>query len=519
MENPRYLGDHARMTPDKPAVINGTTGQVLSYRELNERSNRFAQYLYALGLRRGDRIAMLLENNVRCFELCWAAFRSGLTITPVNRFLTADEAAYVLTDSDAQVVVTSFAMRELAADLTRRLPECRKRLMINGVIAGWDSYEEAVADHSVDRLAEEWLGATMMYSSGTTGRPKGIIRSQPESKIADSPTPQQLRQFERYGFSASTIYLSPAPLYHTAPLVFSLNMQFVGGTVVYMDQFDAKDALALIERYRITHSQWVPTMFIRLLKLPETVRSGFDLSSHRVAIHAAAPCPIDVKRQMIAWWGPILSEYYSASEGNGSTWINSEDWLTHRGSVGRATTGILHICDDDGKELPAGETGLVYFEREELPFRYHKDPEKTRAAQHPCHPTWTTIGDVGHVDDEGYLYLTDRKAFMIISGGVNIYPQSIEDALLMHPAVGDAAVIGVPNEDMGEEVKAVIEVASGVVPSDILAEELLAFLRGKVARYMMPRTIDFIDAMPRLPTGKLYKQALRERYRHKAASK
>lgn len=509
---PKYLGDHAALNPEKPAAINGTTGEVLSYGELDQRSNRFARYLYALGLRRGDHIAMVLENNMRCFELCWAALRSGLLITPVNRFLTAPEAAYLIEDSQAQVVVTSHAMRELAAQLTDLMPSCRSRLMVDGTMPGWDSYEAAIAAHPAERLAEEWMGATMIYSSGTTGRPKGIVRAQPQGYVTEGSGSPRRAQFVRYGFDAGTIYLSPAPLYHTAPLGYGLETQFGGGTVVFMEKFDAVEALRMIERYRVTHSQWVPTMFIRMLKLEPAQRAAFDLSSHRVAIHAAAPCPQEIKREMIAWWGPIVHEYYAATEGNGVATLDTAEWLAHSGSVGKALVGVLHICDDDGNELPCGESGLVYFEREALPFHYHNDPDKTRAAQHPRHPTWTSVGDIGRLDEDGYLYLTDRKAFMIISGGVNIYPQAIEDALVVHPSVGDAAVIGVPNPEMGEEVKAIVEPATGITPSPELAETLLEYLRGKVARYMVPRSIDFTDAMPRLPTGKLYKQALRDRY-------
>jgi len=509
---PKYLGDHARLTPEKPAAINGTTGEVLTYRELDERSNRFARYLHAQGLRRGDHLAMVLENNMRCFELCWAALRSGLMITPVNRFLTAPEAAYIIEDSNARVVVSSYAMRELAAELTGMMPTCRQRLMLDGTIDGWDSYEAATATYPAERVAEEWLGATMIYSSGTTGRPKGIIRAQPQGYVTEGSGSARRPQFDRYGFDASTIYLSPAPLYHTAPLGYGLETQFGGGTVVFMEKFDPVEALRMIERFRVTHSQWVPTMFIRMLKLEPAQRTAFDLSSHRIAIHAAAPCPQDVKRQMIDWWGPILHEYYAATEGNGSTTLDTHEWLAHPGSVGKALLGSIRICDDDGNELPVGESGLIYFERDTLPFHYHDDPDKTRAAQHPRHPAWTAVGDVGRVDADGYLYLTDRKAFMIISGGVNIYPQAIEDALVVHPKVGDAAVIGVPNPEMGEEVKAIVEPAAGVTPDAALAEELLAYLRTRVARYMVPRSLDFIDAMPRLPTGKLYKQPLRDRY-------
>jgi long-chain acyl-CoA synthetase len=403
-------------------------------------------------------------------------------------------------------------MRELAAELAAMMPTCRLRLMVDGTIEGWSSYEALTHQYPATRLADEWLGATMIYSSGTTGRPKGIIRAQPNGRVNEGSGSARRPQFERYGFDAQTVYLSPAPLYHTAPLGYGLETQFGGGTVIFMEKFDALDALRVIERYRVTHSQWVPTMLIRLLKLDESERNAFDLSSHRVAIHAAAPCPQEVKREMIDWWGPILEEYYSSTEGNGVTTLNTEEWLAHPGSVGRPLLGIIHICDDDGNELPVGETGLVYFERDQLPFHYHNDPDKTRAAQHPRHPAWTAVGDIGRVDSDGYLYLTDRRAFMIISGGVNIYPQAIEDALVVHPDVLDAAVIGVPDAEMGEQVKAIVEPAAGVVPSEALAEKLLAYLRTRVARYMVPRSVDFIDAMPRLPTGKLYKQGLRERY-------
>jgi fatty-acyl-CoA synthase len=280
-----------------------------------------------------------------------------------------------------------------------------------------------------------------------------------------------------------------------------------------MPKFDALDALRLIERYRVTHGQWVPTMFVRLLQLPEAERKRFDLSSMRLAVHAAAPCPVEIKRRMIEWWGPIIEEYYAASEGHGMTRLGTAEWLAHPGSVGRAKLGILHICDDDGNEVPVGETGLIYFELPERPFTYHKDPEKTQAASHPDHPTWLTVGDIGRLDGEGYLYLTDRKAFMIISGGVNIYPQQIEDALILHPKVRDVAVIGVPNEEMGEEVKAVVEAAPGIVTGPAFAAELMRFLDGRIARYMLPKSIDFVAELPRLPTGKLYKHALRERYR------
>ena len=505
-----YLADHARLTPDKPAMISADTGRAVTFAELNERSNRLAQFLYAQGLRRGDHIAVLMENNLAFMEPVWAAFRSGLYVTTINRYLPADEAAYIASDCGAKALITSYAKRDTAAELLDLIPNCPIRLMVGGVIPGWASYEDAVASCSPEPLAQEWMGDSMLYSSGTTGRPKGILRPLPEITPAEGFETRQASN--RYELSAQSVYLSPAPLYHAAPLAYVLTVQSFGGTVVMMERFDPEQALHLIEKHRVTHSQWVPTMFVRMLKLPPEVRTRYDLSSHKVAVHAAAPCPVEVKRQMIEWWGPILYEYYAGTEASGSTFITSEDWLKHPGSVGRAALGVLHICDEDGNELPVGETGLVYFEREAPTFEYHNDPAKTASARHPKHPNWNALGDVGYLDEDGYLYLTDRKAFMIISGGVNIYPQAIEDALVTHPKVADVAVFGVPDPEMGEAVKAVIEPAPGQAPSDDLAAELMTYARERLAHYLAPRSIDFIQEMPRLPTGKLYKRILRDAY-------
>ncbi len=491
-------------------MIIAETGATLTYGELNDRSNQFSQYLHAQGLRRGDHIAVLMENNIRFVEAVWAAFRSGLYVTAVNRYLPAEDAAYIVNDCQAKAIVTSLDRRETAAGLAPLIPDCPIRLMVDGTVDGWESYEAAIAPCPKTALATEWMGDVMLYSSGTTGRPKGILRPLPDVTVTQG---FELRQaVNRYGFSPDTVYLSPAPLYHAAPLGYVTQVLGYGGTVAMMQHFDPENALRFIEKHHVTHSQWVPTMFVRMLKLPDDVRAHYDLSSHRCAIHAAAPCPVDVKRQMIEWWGPIIQEYYAGTEGTGATIIDSREWLKHPGSVGRASLGVLHICDEEGAELPTGESGLIYFEREQMTFAYHNDPAKTRAAQHPAHDNWMSLGDVGYVDEEGYLYLTDRKAFMIISGGVNIYPQAIEDALILHPKVGDVAVFGVPHEEMGEEVKAVVEPAPGVEPSSELAAELLAFARERLAHYMAPRSVDFIEEMPRLPTGKLYKRILKDRY-------
>jgi long-chain acyl-CoA synthetase len=505
-----YLPDYAAATPDKPAMISADSGEVLTFGALNEASNRMAQLLHARGLRRGDHLAILMENNLHFMEPVWAGFRSGLYVTTVNRYLPPDEAAYVVNDCGAKAIVTSYEKRETAAGLAALIPDCPIRLMVGGTIPGWESYEEALAAASPEPLAEEWIGDSMLYSSGTTGRPKGILRPLPQLSAADAFKMRQ--QGNQYGYSQDTVYLSPAPLYHAAPLAFVLGVLSFGGTVVMMERFDAEQALKMIEKYHVTHSQWVPTMFVRMLKLPEEARKAYDLSSLKIAVHAAAPCPVEVKRQMIEWWGPILFEYYAGTEGSGATYITSEDWLKHPGSVGKAGVGILHVCDEDGNDLPPGEAGLIYFEREVATFEYHNDPAKTRAARHPQHDNWNALGDVGYLDEEGYLYLTDRQAFMIISGGVNIYPQAIEDALITHPKVGDVAVFGVPDAEMGEAVKAVIEPAPGQEPTDELAAELLDYARSKLAHYMAPRSLDFIVEMPRLPTGKLYKRLLRDTY-------
>jgi fatty-acyl-CoA synthase len=504
------IGTHARRAPDQPALIVSSSGEIVTYRELDDRSNRLARLLQAHGVRRGDTVALFMENNPRFMEVVWAARRSGLYLTAVNRYLTADEAAYIIDNSDAAVLISSRAMAEVASALPARLPRCRDFLMIDGTIPGWSAYETAVAGFASDLLDREWLGDLMLYSSGTTGRPKGVRRPLREATVDEDDLLQ--RVVDGYGFGDDTVYLSPAPMYHAAPLAFSLGVQHAGGTVIMMQRFDAAESLELIQRYRVTHSQWVPTMFVRMLKLPEGDRRRFDLSSHRCAIHAAAPCPVEAKRAMIEWWGPILEEYYGGTEGNGLTRIGSADWLRHPGSVGRPAIGVLHICDEAGDELPAGEPGLVYFERDTMPFAYYKDPARTAAAQHPVHPNWSILGDVGYVDTDGYLYLTDRKAFMIISGGVNIYPREAEDVLIGHPAVRDVAVFGVPDAEMGEQVKAVVELVEGVTPCDALAAELIAYGRAHLAHFKVPRSVDFCDALPRLPTGKLYKQALREQY-------
>ena len=506
-----YPGTHSAEQPDKAAAINAASGEVLSFAQLDARSAALAGFLHERGLRRGDAVAVLLENHLAYFEAAWAALRSGLYLITVSRHATVSDAAYVVRDSGAKALISSQTLGAVARQCAEEVAGCDLRLMVGDPPPGWLAYAQVVADAPRLPTRLENKGDHMPYSSGTTGRPKGIRRALASGHPADGFEAFQAAQ-SVYGIDNQTVYLSPAPLYHTAPIQFCLRVQAAGGTVVMMERFDAQHALESIERYRATHSQWVPTMFVRMLKLPTGERSRWDLSSHRCAVHAAAPCPVEVKRQMIDWWGPIVEEYYAGSERNGSTRISSAEWLAKPGSVGRPSQCEVHICDETGTELPAGEAGIIYFAQPERAFVYHNDPDKTRETGHPDHPTWTTLGDVGYVDEDGYLFLTDRKSFMIISGGVNIYPRIIEDALILHPEVADVAVIGVPNLEFGEEVKAVIEPAAGADPGPDLEARIIEFARDRLAHYMVPRSVDFLVEMPRLPTGKLPKRTLRERY-------
>lgn len=489
----------------------GTSGEVMTFKELDERSNRLAHLLRDAGLRRGDHVALFMENQIRFLEVAWAAMRSGLYLTAINSYLTPGEVDYIVNDCGASTFVTSVAKSGVASQLV--FPSAvTTRLSVDGAIAGFDNYESAVAAFPSSPIEDESLGAAMLYSSGTTGRPKGVLRPLPNLTPAD-PDPSIASLGVAYGFRDSMTYLSPAPMYHAAPLGFSVWAQRYGGTVVIMERFDPMDALALIEQHHVTHSQWVPTMFVRMLKLSAEERGRHDLSSLEVAIHAAAPCPVPVKREMIEWWGPKLFEYYAGTEGNGSTFITSEEWLRKPGSVGRPAGVTIHILDDEGNEQPANGEGTIWFSGGGE-FEYHNAPEKN--AESHRGGGMSTLGDVGYLDDDGYLFLTDRKAYMIIAGGVNIYPREIEDVLVTHPAVADVAVFGIPNDDLGEEVKAVVQLVDMTQAGPEMARQLLAFCSEHLARFKVPRSLDFDPELPRLPTGKLYKRLLRDRYMGKA---
>lgn len=502
---------HAANDPTKIASIMLHSGETLTYGELNDRSIQLARLFTDAGLVAGDVVALFMENNIRYHEIYWAAVRSGMYLCAVNKYLTAEEAAYIVNDSGAKALVTSAGLAEAAGAMLSDLDDCPVRLVVDGTLEGCVRYEDEIAKQGTEPLAAEPLGDFMNYSSGTTGRPKGIKRPLSGNTFAE-PSALDGLIGSLYGIDSNTIYLSPAPLYHSAPLAFTAGVHSQGGTNVIMDRFDPVEALRAIETHKVTHSQWVPTMFIRMLKLDDADRTQFDLSSHRVAIHAAAPCPADVKHQMIDWWGPIIVEYYAGTELNGMTYCTSEQWLAHPGTVGAPILGTLHICDEAGAELSVGQAGTIYFERDAQVFEYHNAPDKTSSSQHPTNPLWTKLGDVGYLDDDGFLFLTDRESFMIISGGVNIYPQEIEDAFAMHPMVADVAVFGVPNSDTGEEVKAVVQLADGVDESDATRGELMEFARENLARYKVPRSIDFEAELPRLETGKLYKRLLKDRY-------
>jgi long-chain acyl-CoA synthetase len=509
-----YAAEHARHHPDQPLFVMASSGLVVTYRQYEERANQLAHVYREQGLRRGDHVAFFFENNLALLVAEGAAERTGLYYTCINSYLSAEETAYIVNDSQARVFVTSAANRAVAAELPARCPAVERWLIVDvpegeALPEGYERFEDVVAGAPTTPVEDEQLGAAMLYSSGTTGQPKGILRPLPEAVPSDPLPVMEFVKF-MYRFREGMTYLSPAPLYHSAPQASVSITVRLGGTAVIMERFDPQQFLDLVGEHRVTHSQMVPTMFSRLLKLPEADRAAADLSSLESIIHAAAPCPVPVKEQMIEWFGPIIIEYYGATEANGFTLCNSEEWLAHKGTVGKPVLGELHILDDDGHECPVGTSGTVWFGGATA-FEYFNAPEKTKESRDAT-GTMSTVGDVGYVDEDGFLYLTDRKTYMIISGGVNIYPQETENLLITHPKVMDAAVIGVPNEDLGEEVKAVVQLMPEVAPGPEVEQELIAFCREHLAGFKCPRSIDFDPELPRLPTGKLYKRLLRDRY-------
>lgn len=508
-----FPGQIALSTPDKPAIIYSSDGSVLTYRQLDDSANRLSQLLRASGLQVGDHIALCLENHPRYFEIIWGCHYAGLIYTACSSRLTSDELSYIVNDCGAKAFITSKYKADQAAEIASSIPKVSMRLMLDGTIDGYDSFEDTVAKFDAIQLENRIDGADMLYSSGTTGRPKGIKLSLAMTPLGAPSALMMLGQM-LFSMTDQMIYLSPAPLYHAAPLRWNMAAHRLGATTVIMDHFDAENFLRLVEKYQITHCQTVPTMFVRMLKLEDSIRGSYDVTSLVNAFHAAAPCPIAVKHAMIDWWGPKIHEYYAGSEGNGFVYCNSEQWLAHPGTVGKAINATVHICDDNGAELVAGETGTIFFESAAV-FEYHNDPEKTKASRDPLGRGWTTLGDIGYLDDEKFLYLTDRQAFMIISGGVNIYPQEAENVLINHPAVIDVAVFGVPNDEFGEEVKGVVQPKSMPASPEAaaaLSRELIAYCRQSLTDIKCPRSIDFRIELPRHPTGKLYKRLLKDEY-------
>lgn len=498
---------------DKPAVILYPSGTVVTFDDLEARANRLAHRFRQTGLREGDTVAILMENNEHIHAVMWAARRSGLYYVPINTHLTAAEAAYIIDNSAAKAIIGSAALRETCAGLAEHLPRGLPELLLIAAekdddgLPGWERYPECVAGQPDTPIDDEIEGDLLQYSSGTTGRPKGIKRELPHVPPAEAPG--MMSALVGFWMTPDSIYLSPAPLYHTAPSVWSMSAQAGGITTVVLEKFDAEGCLDAIQRHQVTHGQFVPAMFTRMLKLPAKVRDSYDLSGLQRVMHAAAPCPVEIKKQMIDWWGPIIDEYYASSEAHGSTLITAEDWLAHPGSVGKPMGGAVHILDENGDELPPGQAGEIYFEGG-YSFEYLNDPTKTASSR--SKHGWATVGDIGYLDDEGYLYLTDRRHHMIISGGVNIYPQEAENLLVTHPKVMDAAVFGVPDDEMGQRVTAVVQT---VDPSDAtvaFGDELLSWLRDRLAHYKCPRSIAFEEQLPRTDTGKLYKNGLIEKY-------
>ena len=498
---------HALTNPQKPAIIMAGSGEIVTYADLDRRSNQGAQLFRSLGLNIGDGIALYMENHPRYLEIAWAAQRAGLYYTCISSSLTAPEIEYILRDCAAKVLIVSPSRRVEADKLASSIADI-KTFSVDEAYGVYAHFDAARAAMPATPVTDQTAGLDMLYSSGTTGRPKGVKVALSGEPI-DAPTTLAGLAQALFGFSKDSIYLSPAPLYHAAPLRWCMTVQRVGGTVIVMEKFDPEQALALIQKYKVTDSQWVPTHFVRMLKLSDDVRQRYDVSSLKCAIHAAAPCPVPVKEKMIAWWGEVLQEYYAGTEGNGMCIITSAEWLKKKGSVGQARLGELRICDETGTVQPSGVDGAVYFANGPV-FAYHNDTEKTAGAFNA--QGWSTLGDVGHVDEDGYLFLTDRKAFMIISGGVNIYPQEIENLLITHPKVADAAVVGAPDDEMGERVVAVIQPMAWSDANDAFRDELNEFVRANISRIKAPKQIDFMQELPRQATGKLYKRLIRDAY-------
>lgn len=502
-----WLAMWARYLGDAPAVISPSGDR--SFRQLSANANRLARVLRAAGLAPGDAVAVVCGNRPAFVECVQACLQAGLRYTPVNWHLTAPEVAYIVEDCGAKAVLGDAEHAQMMAEVRACSPGVALWLAVGGAIPGFSDYDAALAAHDPSELSDPVLGSRMLYTSGTTGRPKGVVRPPNYSTQLEAHTTAP-----RYRAGMGQLNLCTGPYYHGGPLSFSLLAPLAAGVgVVIMERFDAEAALALIAEHRVTHTHMVPIMFHRLLRLPEEIRAKYDVSSVQYLLHGAAACPVAEKRAMLDWFGPVLWEYFAATEGAGAS-VSPADAMRKPGTVGRPPApDHVRIVDDEGRSCGPGVVGQVHIKRGDSDFEYWNDPEKTASARRGG---YFTVGDIGFLDEDGFLFITDRDANVIVSGGVNIYPAEVEAVLLTHPAVRDAAIIGIPNAEWGEEVRAVVELEPGTAEGDerlALADELVAYCRARVARFKCPRRVDVVNSLPRLDNGKLYREQLRAAYR------
>lgn len=509
MKDVAHPWGHLPANANKPAVVIADTGEVLTYGQMMRHADRCANLFASLGCQNGDTVALLSENNGTYAELCWAAKNSGLCYVCVSSQLNVEGATFIVENSDAKLLIASLMYSELAREIAQRLQGRVRVLVFGGAADISESYERLRDAQPEIRIQNARRGASMLYSSGTTGRPKGVRT--PLSDVPPTTPPLRHRLLvDMFGFAADSVFINPGPFYHAAPLRMMMSLHRAGGTVIGFKKFDAEAVLRAIERYRATHGFFVPTMFTRMLRLPDSVRESIDITSMRCAIHGAAPCATHTKEAMMAWWGPVIYELYGGTEGCGHTFISPKEWLRKKGSVGKAAQGCtIRIVDEHHRSLPPNQIGLIYMSNGRR-FDYYKDAAKTAAAHDE--DGMATMGDIGYLDEDGYLFLTDRQANMIISGGVNIYPQEAEIVLSTHPEIADVAVIGVPHPEYGEEVKAVVQLRGRVDDPAALAADIIAYCRDRLSHYKCPRSVDFVAELPRNEAGKLLKRVVKERY-------
>ena len=499
------LAWHAENAPERMALVSDKGNR--TFAELNFRTNQLVRALRRQGLQAGDAVALLCSNRPEFVETVAACQRGGFRLTPINWHLTGTEVGYIVDNCEAKAFIAEDRFKASAIEAASMASSLRVKFAVGGAIDGFEAYDAALAAEPGENIPDPVLGSQMLYTSGTTGHPKGVYRKRPP---AASPLVVKLTETAAFE-PGRDIALLTGPAYHAAPLALNLTFPLGAGVgVIMMDKWDAEETMRLVHEHRITHTHVVPTMLHRMLQLPDEVKAKYDMSSLRWILHGAAPCPVHVKQETIEWLGPVVFEYYAATEGGG-IFVESEEWLRKPGTVGRALPGVVvEVHDEEGNPVPAGQIGTIYFKApEDGRFEYFKAPEKTAGAYRG---DFFTMGDMGYIDEEGFLYLTGRSAEVIISGGVNIYPAEVDQEILKHPAVLDVATVGVPSEEWGEEVKAVVQLRDGFEPSDALARDILAFAHEHLPSYKRPRSVDFSDDLPRLPTGKIVRRQVRDRY-------